>query len=75
VKSWRALLGIIISAVFLYVAFRGQDFGEIRDALGQTNLWWMPLALALYFTGVWIRAVRWRLLLAPVVTTTSVSGS
>ena len=70
-KSWRALLGIIISAVFLYVAFRGQDFGEIRDALGQTNLWWMPLALALYFTGVWIRAVRWRLLLAPVVTTTS----
>lgn len=70
-KSWRALLGIVISAVFLYIAFRGQDLGEIREALGQTNLWWLAPALVLYFTGVWIRAIRWRLLLAPVVTTTS----
>lgn len=70
-RSWRALLGIAISAAFLYIAFRGQDFGEIRDALRQTNLWWMPVALALYFAGVWIRAIRWRLLLSPVVATSS----
>lgn len=70
-RSWRALLGIAISAAFLYIAFRGQDFGEIRDALRQTNLWWMPVALVLYFAGVWIRAIRWRLLLSPVVATSS----
>jgi len=71
VRSWRALLGIAISAAFLYIAFRGQDFGEIRDALGQTSLWWLPVALVLYFAGVGIRAIRWRLLLAPVVPTTA----
>lgn len=65
-RSWRALVGIAISAVFLYIAFRGQDFGEIRDAVLETNLWWLPLALALYFTGVWLRAIRWRILLRPV---------
>ena len=65
-RSWRALVGVAISAVFLYIAFRGQDFGEIRDAVLETNLWWVPLALALYFTGVWIRASRWRILLRPV---------
>jgi uncharacterized protein (TIRG00374 family) len=71
VRSWRTLLGLAVSAVFLYFAFRGQDFGEIRDALKEANLWWMPAALALYFVGVWIRAIRWRLLLEPVVSTTA----
>lgn len=65
-RSWRALVGILISAVFLYLAFRGQDIGEIRDALLESNLWWLPVALALYFVGVWIRAVRWHILLRPV---------
>lgn len=65
-KSWRAWLGIGISAVFLYFAFRGQDLGEIRGALGEANLLWIVPALGLYFTGVWIRAVRWRILLRPV---------
>lgn len=65
-RSWRALLGVLISAVFLYLAFRGQDFGEIRDALLESNLWWLPVALALYFVGVWIRAIRWHILLRPV---------
>jgi glycosyltransferase 2 family protein len=66
VRNWRALIGILISAVFLYLAFRGQDFREIRDALLESNLWWLPVALALYFVGVWIRAIRWEILLRPL---------
>lgn len=66
IKSWRAWLGTAISAVFLYFAFRGQDLGEIRDALRETNLWWAFPALALYFTGVWVRAVRWSILMRPL---------
>jgi uncharacterized protein (TIRG00374 family) len=66
VRNWRALIGVLISAVFLYLAFRGQDFGEIRDALLESNLWWLPVALALYFAGVWLRAVRWHILLRPI---------
>jgi uncharacterized protein (TIRG00374 family) len=60
------LVGLAISAVFLYFAFRGQDFGEIRQSILETNLWWLPVALVLYFTGVWIRAIRWQVLLRPV---------
>jgi glycosyltransferase 2 family protein len=66
VRNWRALIGILISCVFLFLAFRGQDFGEIRDALLESNLWWLPVALALYFVGVWFRALRWHILLRPV---------
>jgi uncharacterized protein (TIRG00374 family) len=67
-RSWRALIGFAISALFLYIAFRGQNFGDILDALQQANLWWLIPALALYFSGVWVRAVRWRILLRPIST-------
>lgn len=70
-RSWRAWVGIAISAVFVYIAFRGQDFGAIRDALKSANLWWLIPALALYFAGVWVRAIRWSILLRPVVQTSS----
>jgi uncharacterized protein (TIRG00374 family) len=52
--------------VFLYLAFRGQDLGEIRDSLRRVNLWWVVPALAVYFVGVWLRAVRWTVLLKPL---------
>jgi uncharacterized protein (TIRG00374 family) len=65
-RSRRALIGFAISAVFLYIAFRGQHFGDILDALQQANLWWLLPALTLYFAGVWVRAIRWRILLQPL---------
>ncbi len=65
-RSWRAWVGILISLVFLVIAFRGQDFGQIRDALGQVNYLYLLPALALYFTGVWVRAIRWSVLLRPL---------
>lgn len=65
-RSWRAWLGIAISGVFLYLAFRGQDLGEIRDSLRRVNLWWVVPALVMYFIGVWLRAVRWTVLLKPL---------
>lgn len=65
-RSWRALLGFAISAIFLVLAFRGQDFGEIRNALEQANLWYLAPALLLYFAGVWVRAIRWSVLLRPL---------
>jgi glycosyltransferase 2 family protein len=66
VRSWRAWLGIAISGVFLFLAFRGQDLGDIRYALGQANLWWLVPGLVMYFIGVWLRAIRWSVLLRPI---------
>lgn len=71
-RGIRAGLGIGISAIFLYLAFRGQDFGEIGEALRETSVWWVIPALGLYFAGVYLRATRWRILLrsvAPTATT------
>ena len=66
-KSWRIWLGVVITLIFLVIAFRGQDFNAIRLALRDFNYIYLIPALALLFTGVWFRAVRWRILLKPVV--------
>lgn len=66
-RSWRAWLGIAISALFLYFAFRGQDLGEIQAALGAADLAFLVPALFLYFMGIWVRALRWSVLLRPLV--------
>lgn len=65
-RNWRSWLGIAISIAFLVFAFRGQDLGSVRDALGRTDYRLLIPALAFYFAGVWIRAVRWSVLLRPV---------
>ncbi len=65
--SWRVWIGLLISAGFLVYAFRGQHPAEIWAALRRVNLWWLAPALAMYFVGVWLRAVRWSVLLRPLV--------
>lgn len=62
-KFW---LGVIVSVFFLFLAFRDEDFGKIGAALTRVQYWALLPALAFYFLGVWIRAVRWGVLLSPV---------
>ncbi len=65
-RNWRLLLGLGISVVFIALALRGQDLGQIRRALAAADYRYLPPALLLYFVGVWVRALRWRVLLTPV---------
>lgn len=65
-KSKQFIIGLVISLVFLVWALSGQDLGKVARTIAGMN--WVILipALALYFIGVWIRAVRWRILLQPL---------
>lgn len=69
--SWRAWLGVLISAAFVVYAFRGQDLGQIWETLRGANLWWLPPALGFYAAGVVVRAFRWSVLLRPLVPATA----
>ncbi len=66
IKKWHLWLGVGISAVFLYLAFREIDFGQVWSYLRQAKWGWIALGLLFYFLGVWLRALRWQLLLKPV---------
>ena len=58
VKRWQLWVGLLISLLFLYIAFRGLRFDELGDALTQANYWWILPGVVVYFIGVWIRSWR-----------------
>ncbi|MBM3949218.1 MAG: flippase-like domain-containing protein [SAR202 cluster bacterium] len=51
-----------LGAVFLYLAFRGKDWGAVNHALSQANLWYLFAAQGCVVLAYFIRGVRWRLL-------------
>lgn len=66
-RSPRFWIGLLVSGIFLYLAFRGQDLGEIQNALRQANYWYVIPAVGLYFVGVYLRAFRWAWVLRGLV--------
>lgn len=65
-RSWRGWLGLLVSAAFLALAFRGLHPSDVWAVLRQVDPRWLAPALLLYAAGVWLRAVRWTVLLRPV---------
>src|SRR5436190_35904 len=64
--GWRGVFGILLSAGFLYFAFRGIRVDEVMTHMRRTNVGLMVLA-AVLATGVFpLRAIRWRPILDPV---------
>ena len=65
-KNWRLWIGIVISAVFLYLSLRGLELDDFWTALQGANYWWLIPGVAVYFLGVWVRAWRWHYMLRPL---------
>ena len=60
------LIGLGISAFFLWFAMRDTNLGDIWNALAQANLIYaFPLLLAFY-VQLWIKAARWATLITPI---------
>jgi len=64
--KWKFWVGIIISAVFLYLAFRKIEFKEVAKAFKDANYLYAAVSGALAMVSLWVRAYRWKYLLSPV---------
>ena len=64
--NWKAAIGIIISALFLFLAFRKVDFAEFGAALESANYFYIIPIFLLSLLSVAVRSFRWRYLLRPV---------
>lgn len=56
----RILVGLVISGIFIFLAFRKVDFHEMWTTLIQANYLWLVPALIFMFVSHWLRAIRWR---------------
>jgi uncharacterized protein (TIRG00374 family) len=66
-RYWRLGVGVLVSLFFLLWAARlAGSFRGTVAALGEANYCFLFPALIAYFAGVWLRAMRWHVLLRPV---------
>lgn len=65
--SLRTGIGIALSVVFIYLAFRKVDFSQMAQSFRSANYWYLLPILVILFLSHYLRAVRWRYFLDPVV--------
>jgi uncharacterized protein (TIRG00374 family) len=64
-KKARFWIGILISILALYFAFRRVDFGQVWASLSAVNYWLLAVSVAFLVLFLVLRAYRWRLLFYP----------
>ncbi|NLX08898.1 MAG: flippase-like domain-containing protein [Chloroflexi bacterium] len=57
------LIGIVVSAVFLYIGLNGLHLGDVWDGVRNARIGWLVPGVAVYFLAVWGRTWRWHYLL------------
>jgi len=65
--GWRGVLGFALSALLLWWTLRGVSVAEVREQLRTANLALLFLSAAVATCIFPLRAIRWRVILEPVV--------
>jgi glycosyltransferase 2 family protein len=63
--QWRLLIGLALSALCLYLAFRKISWTGLRDALVVADWGWVVLASVVVVVSTFLKAVRWKTLFLP----------
>lgn len=71
-RHWgKTLVGLGVTALALWYVLRGEDFGEIWATIREGDLVLLVAAVTVATFGFLIRAMRWKVLLAPVKSDTT----
>jgi len=62
----RLLAAALVSVGCLYFALRGTEWAEVRHVLAGTHLGWVAMMAPVSIITVYVRALRWRVLLSGV---------
>lgn len=65
-RNLRLLVGVLISAVFIWMALRGLHLPDVWISLRTADYVWLIPSIAVYFLAVWARTWRWDYLLRPM---------
>ncbi len=65
-KKWQFWVGVVISAVFFFLALNELNLSEFWTIITHAVYWWILPGVAVYFVAVWVRAWRWHYLLKPI---------
>jgi glycosyltransferase 2 family protein len=60
------IIGILISVIFLWIAFYDLRPADVVDNIQQANIMWLLVGATIYFLAVTIIALRWQFLLRAI---------
>ena len=66
-----AVGGVVISALFLWLAVRDLALGELATTLAGSNLWWLVPFQIMLAAFCWLKSLRWARLLQPNYSTSA----
>lgn len=64
-RQAKLIVGAAVSIIALWFVFRQVNLRELYEAVKAIDPWWLLASLALFYTSMYIRAVRWALLFRP----------
>lgn len=62
----KYLLLLVLGAVLLWLAFRGQDLNKIFSQLKNANYSWVLLSIFVSILAHYVRGLRWKMLIKPL---------
>jgi uncharacterized protein (TIRG00374 family) len=65
-KRWIVALGIVISGVFLWIAFHDLKPEAVLASIQQVNMIWLAAATVVFFVSLVLIALRWQYLLRAI---------
>lgn len=68
------ILSLILTAVFLYIAFYNVDFGEVLATVSRASIFWMVIFIIVLILSHYLRAVRWKIIISSVKPDTSMKN-
>jgi len=65
-RKIKSAIGISISLLLIWLIFKGTNWSEFLKAIQNINYFIIIAAMAIMVFSVWIRAIRWRILISKV---------
>lgn len=65
-NKFKMILGILISGIFLYLAFGQIEFDKLIDAFSNVNYWLLIPAVIVQLFSHWLRSLRWYYIIKPI---------
>ncbi len=59
-------LSLILTAVFLYIAFYDVDFSKVLEIISQASIFWIVIFIIVLISSHYLRAVRWKVIISSV---------
>ncbi len=71
-KILKYLFSLILSAVFLYIAFLNVNFSQVIEYISHASIGWILILICVMLLSHYLRALRWKIILRSVKKDTSI---